>query len=401
MSMKLTRHRDGQQWILDYVLKTTGMVQNFEDEKFELPRGAKNYKMISKLLGEEAVHREAIAKEVEAAGHRETALELYIKAAESFRKGQHVIFDDGHPQKTKLYKGLVRCYDRVMALADYPIERIDIPFEGKEIQILLHLLPDRRKAPCIIYIPGMDQTKEFYPYVLQNDFLRRGMHACAMDGPGQGISNMRKVRVTADNYERAAKAVVDYLVRRPEIEAEMMGAFGISMGSFWAPRLAALDPRIKACAAASATLAEKKHIFNQSSPRFKQVFMYMAGIADEDAFDSMADQMVLKGYGSRIHCPTLLVTGEFDPLSPVEAGLELYSDLAGPKELWVIENEFHRVWAMEGLGGLDLNPYAVDWLRDALEGKLHAGHQKTVYVRQKLGRGPFDGPLPEDYPGRW
>jgi pimeloyl-ACP methyl ester carboxylesterase len=401
MSTKLRRRRDGQQWILDYILKTTGMVQNFEDEKTEMPRNVKNYKMISKLVGEDAFHKEAVARAAEEAGHRETALELYIKATEAFRKGQHAIFEDDHPQKTKLYDGLTRCYDRVMALADYPIERIEVPFEGKQIQILLHLLPDRRKAPCILYIPGMDQTKEFYPYVLQNDFLRRDMHGCAMDGPGQGISNIRKVRATVDNYERAAKAVVDYLVGRPEIDVQKIGIFGISMGSYWVPRIAALDSRIQACVAASATLAEKKHIFNESSPRFKQVFMYMAGIPDEDAFDAMADQMVLKGFGSRIHCPTLLATGEFDPLSPVEAALELFEELAGPKELWVLENEFHRVWGLEGLGGLDLNPMAADWLRDALEGKFPPGHRKTVYVRQKTGYGPYDGPLPSDYPGRW
>ena len=129
--------------------------------------------------------------------------------------------------------------------------------------------------------------------------------------------------------------------------------------------------------------------------------MYMAGMTEEEAFDSIADQMELKGYGSRVCCPTLLVTGEFDPLSPVEAALEFYRELSGPKELWVLENEFHRVWAMEGLGGLDLNPYAVDWLRAALEGRFKAGYQKTVYVRQKIGRGPFDSALPQVYPGRW
>ena len=56
---------------------------------------------------------------------------------------------------------------------------------------------------------------------------------------------------------------------------------------------------------------------------------------------------------------------------------------------------------MEGLGSLDLNPFAVDWLRDALNGKFPQGHHKTVYVRQKSGSGPFDKPLPQDYPGRW
>jgi len=395
------RRRDGQQWILDYLCKTAGMVQNFEDEKPELPPGTKNYRMIGKLQGEDAVRKESVARALDEAGHPETALEAYVKAAESYRKGQHVIFDDDHPQKLKLYDGLVRCYDRIIALADYPIERIEVPFEGQQIQILLHLLPDGRKAPCILYIPGMDQTKEFYPYVYQNDMLRRGMHGCAMDGPGQGISNIRKIRVTADNYERAVKAVIDILVQRPEIDASKIGVFGISMGSFWAPRAAAFDPRIKACAGASATFANKNHIFNASSPRFKQVFMYMAGISDEDEFDDMAAEMTLIAHCDKIKCPTLLATGEFDPLSPVEEGLAVFGELQAPKELWVLENEFHRVWAMQGLAGIDLNPFAVDWLRDALNGKIPPNHNKTVYIRQKSGLAVFDDALPADYPGRW
>ena len=377
------------------------MVQNFEDDRPELPPGTKSYRMISKLQGEDAARKECVARALDEADHPETALEAYVKAAESYRKGQHVIFDDDHPQKLKLYAGLVRCYDRIMELADYPIERIDVPFEGQTIQIILHLLPDRRKAPCVLYIPGMDQTKEFYPYVYQNDMLRRGMHGCAMDGPGQGISNIRKIRVTANNYERAVKAVIDVLVQRPEIDKDKIGVFGISMGSFWAPRAAAFDPRIKACAGASATFANKNHIFNVSSPRFKQVFMYMAGISDENEFDDMAATMTLVSHCDKIRCPTLLATGEFDPLSPVEEGLAVFHELAAPKELWVLENEFHRVWAMQGLAGLDLNAFVVDWLRDAMTGKISADHNKTVYVRQKSGRAVFDDALPPDYPGRW
>ena len=279
--------------------KTAGMVQNFEDEKFELPCGVKNYKMISKLKGEEAAHIEAVAAAAEDAGYPETALEIYVKASEAYRHGQHAIFEDDHPQKLKLYDGLSRCYGRVMELADYPIERIEVPFEGEQIQILLHLLPDGRTAPCVLYLPGMDQTKEFYPYVLQNDMHRRGMHACAMDGPGQGMSNIRKIRVTADNYERAASAVIDYLCSRPEIDSGKIGVFGISMGSFWSPRTATYDSRVSACAAGSANFADKNFIFDVASPRFKQIFMYMAGLTDEDAFDEMAMRMTIKGMAAR------------------------------------------------------------------------------------------------------
>ena len=83
MPYKSDRRRDGQQWILDYMAKTAGMVQNFEDEKFELPRGVKNYKMISKLKGEEAAHIEAVtaaAEEAVAAEWSAVLGELQVEA---------------------------------------------------------------------------------------------------------------------------------------------------------------------------------------------------------------------------------------------------------------------------------------------------------------------------------
>ena len=67
----------------------------------------------------------------------------------------------------------------------------------------------------------------------------------------------------------------------------------------------------------------------------------------------------------------------------------------------MLENEFHRVWGMQGLGNLDLNPWAVDWLKKALHGEIPDGHDKTVYIRQKSGRGALSGPVPEEHPRRW
>ena len=42
--------------------------------------------------------------------------------------------------------------------------------------------------------------------------------------------------------------------------------------------------------------------------------MYMAGYDNEDKFDEeVAKGMTVRGYMDKITCPTLLVTGEFDP----------------------------------------------------------------------------------------
>ena len=55
--------------------------------------------------------------------------------------------------------------------------------------------------------------------------------------------------LTADNFEDAASAALDALVKRPEIDAAQIGVYSISLGSFWGLRFAARDRRIRAIAA--------------------------------------------------------------------------------------------------------------------------------------------------------
>ena len=47
--------------------------------------------------------------------------------------------------------------------------------------------------------------------------------------------------------------------------------------------------------------------------------------------DKMAEQMTVKGYADKVKCPTLLATGEFDPLCPLEDAVEVYEDLTCKK----------------------------------------------------------------------
>jgi alpha-beta hydrolase superfamily lysophospholipase len=394
------RRRDSQQWMLDYAVRQSGEVQNFETESRRFPVEVKNYRMTSKLLGEYARQAESIAIQADKRGLHRSAEDMYWIAVEQYRLSQHTIFEDDHPVKLALYAGLQRCFERVMALSSAPIELVDVPFEGSAIQIVIHLLPDRKRAPVLLYVPGMDETKEAKESP-RRYFLQRGLHYVAMDGPGQGMSNIRKIRVTDDNYERAAKAVIDYLVSRPEFDPDRIAVIGRSMGSFWAPRVAAHDHRVAALAATSACFAPKHFVFDQASPRFKQVFMYMAGMNDEDAFDEMAARMVLTGgYAARISCPTLMVAGEFDPLCPIEYTKEVYDEVGGPKELWIRENNFHKSRNAYDMCGAQIEMFIADWIVARLTGSTEPDLNQEVYVRQG-GHGPFDSPMPDDYPWRW
>jgi pimeloyl-ACP methyl ester carboxylesterase len=384
---KLERKRDNQQWVLDYLVRATGRSILFDHKERRYPENITSYRMIPKHLAMSAKHKEELARCADAAGHRQTALELYFAAVHDYHEAQHVIFQDDNAQKISYYDALTHCYDRIIELAHYPIERIEVPWEGHSISCLLHLLPDRKPAPTIFFVPGMDMIKEMYPKAVDNAFLKRGMNCVVMDGPGQGISNFRKIRVTDDNYERAASAVIDYMVTRPEIDPKKIAVCGVSMGSHWGMRIAALDKSVVAVATASSTYGSKLPIFDTASPRFKQVFMYMSGIHDEAAFDAMAERMTCLGYGSKIHCPTLMVVGEYDQLCFLEDSIALYNEVAGPTEMWLLLDESHQIFNLEGLGGFDVMPYMADWITDAFDNKLR--DKQTKVISKGRDKGPY------------
>jgi pimeloyl-ACP methyl ester carboxylesterase len=390
MSKMTERRRDNQQWMLDWIIKTTGRVQNFAYDNRVVPPEVKSYAQIHRVVDKHARHVIAIAEAAEKAGHTETAGELYWAASEHYREAQHTIFEDDNPEKIYLHGMLLKCFDKVMAYADHPIERVEIPFEGNYIQGVLHMLPGRPKAPTVVFCPGMDMTKEAFIDALHHPFVNRGLNCLHLDGPGQGTSNIRKIRVTLDNYERAGSAAIDFLSERPEVDADKIAVSGFSMGSYWGMRLAALDKRVKAVATAAACYGPKTAIFEQASPRFKQVFMYMAGIHDEDEFDEFASQMVLDDVADKVTCPALQVTGEYDPLAPLETVLPIYEKVPTPKELWVIENDFHNPRNRPNFGGIDFFGFLADWINDALAGKIPADHQREVLVPERTGSGPYD-----------
>jgi dipeptidyl aminopeptidase/acylaminoacyl peptidase len=390
---KLRTQRDGQQWMLDLALNMRGRVQNFERDDVEVPAGkrARNYRMLPKVWRESAERHERLARRAHALGAREAATYHYDHAIEGYRMAQHPIYFDNHPVKKQLYRRLAEMVDRRSEVAGYPIERVEVPFDdGKTISCLLHLLPDRRKAPVVIYVPGMDQTKEVFPKAHHNIALSRGFHVLAMDGPGQGNSNLQKIRAVGDNYERAGAAVISYLMRRPEVDKKKIAIYGISMGSYWSLRLSSYDHRAAAVVSSVACFNPNNTLFSQSSPRFKQMFMYMAGYADEARFDEeVVKGMTVRGCLDQVTCPTLLVTGEFDPLCPLEDALEAFEDLRVPKELWVMENQYHPLWGIANLGGMDCHDYVFDWLKLTFTGKrVPKKRGRILYVREN-GDGPW------------
>lgn len=376
---KMKRWRE-QRWILDQIIQTRGIdwdqgrsgkiLRNcgpgVQSDLQEISRRIQKFVDIPREFARLAARREQLARETESAGHMVEAREHYYTAATFYTNAMWAIYEEDNPKRMAWQERKRACYDKFIQYAGRPIERIELPYEGKRVQALLHLprgMKTGDKVAAVMYIPGMDGVKEDNP--MNNDpLLERGIAVFAVDGPGQGETRERGIKCTASNCEDVGKLACDYLVGRSEIDAGRIAVMGSSMGSYWAPRVVAAEPRFKACAVSGVCVEPGQYaIFNMSSPTFKLNYMYMAGYDDEAAFDEFAKTLTLEEIASKILCPIMIVAGEDDEHCDMKFVYALMEAVRGPKLLVVYEGEKHSI----------KNPRArvllINWLADRLAGK--------------------------------
>ena len=376
---KMRRWRE-QRWLLDQVIQTRGLdwdqgrtgkiLRNcgpgVEGDLREISRRIQKFVDIPREFSRAAKRREELARESEKAGHNIDARDHYYIASVFYTNAMWAIYEDGNENRIAWGERKRACYDKFIQFAGRPIERVELPYQGKSIAALLHLPTNMKageKVPCVLYIPGMDGVKEDNP--MHNDpFLERGIAVLAVDGPGQGETRDRGIKCTATNYADAGKLACDYLVRRPEIDANHLGVMGSSMGSYWAPHVVAEEPRFRACAVSGVCVEPGQYaIFNMSSPTFKLNYMYMSGYDDEPAFDEFAKTLTLQGVATKITCPYLVIAGENDEHCDLRFVYEFMGEIRGPKVLVVYEGERHSIRNPRA------RPLVVEWLADRLAGK--------------------------------
>ncbi|MGZ8203455.1 MAG: alpha/beta hydrolase family protein [Burkholderiales bacterium] len=383
--------RDEQQWVFDYLIKETGKTFHFQpDGRGRLPRTVRSHDMIAKHVGLAAKKSERLAQTEAEAGHRETAMELYYQATLQYADAQHVVFETGD-EKRFLHGGLMRCYGKVREYAPYRIEHVDVPWNGTVVSGNLHLAPGEGRKPLVFYVPGCDQTKEAWPHPYYNQALQRGMHVFSFDGPGQGESNLRGIRLTADNYEDAASAAIDYLVERPEVDPKKIGVYALSFGSFWGMRIAAKEKRLAAVAAPWASFVDKYYLMTEESPRYKQLFAYLTQSESEAELDKVVADMHMEGRMERITAPTLIVTGEYDPRAPIGEVYRLFDQMKAPAELWVLPDQHHNgsitQKARTSVWEADIHAFVCDWLRERFNGMPVKHPGKALWI-DPAGPGP-------------
>jgi pimeloyl-ACP methyl ester carboxylesterase len=263
----------------------------------------------------------ALAEAAEAAGRGRTAGEAYLRATLCLHFGKFVWVLDGDRHRAATERA-VATLRQAHAHLDPAADRIEATLGPGVLTANLRRPPggvggppaDAGPPPLVVIIPGLDSTKEEF-FHLENVFLTRGMATLSMDGPGQGESGLR-LPIRPD-YEVAVAAMLDALEGRYDVDLERVGACGVSLGGYYAPRAAAFEPRIRAVAGVSGPY-NFGELWDKLPPVSRETFVFKSGARDDDDGRARALALDLSGVMSRVNQPALFATGKLDRIIPWE-----------------------------------------------------------------------------------
>jgi dienelactone hydrolase len=195
---------------------------------------------------------------------------------------------------------------------------------------------------------------------------------------------------TRPDYEVPIGAAIDFALKQPDIDADRLALWGVSMGGYYATRAAAFDRRIKALIvhgvlydmwqAQSATKPALARLAHWKSPQRVETALRVAARFNTELRWSVANAMwvfgvlshyellkaiqhiTLEGIAGNVRCQTLILHGEKDHFIPREQVDMLYNALNAPKTLRVFTEEEGAAEHCQ-IGNMTLlHQVAFDWL---------------------------------------
>jgi pimeloyl-ACP methyl ester carboxylesterase len=297
------------------------------------------------------VHR-ALAEEAEAAGHGRTAGEAYVRAALCYHFGKFVwLVDlDRHREATER---AIACVYAAHRHLDPAAKRVEVPFEGATLVGNLRQ-PASSAAPLVLLLPGLDSTKEEF-FNWEEVFLARGLATFSFDGPGQGESGFG-THIRPD-YEVAVSAALDALAWDGPV-----GACGVSLGGYYAPRAAGREPRLRAVAGVSGAF-NFGECWDGLPPLTREAFAHHSGAEDGEDARSKALELDLAPVIAELDRPALMVTGKLDRIIPWEQTKRIVDE--APNGQFVLYEEGNHVCNNIAY---KYRPLVADWLAKELGG---------------------------------
>jgi alpha-beta hydrolase superfamily lysophospholipase len=288
------------------------------------------------------------AERFRASQHPVSAASFYLRASHYYQMGERFRTPKDE-QALATYQRSIDCFHKFVEQTDLKIEIVEVPFEGKSMPgYFVHAQNAKsERTPCVVFFDGLDVTKEIQFVIGTPELIKRGISVLLVDGPGTGEAIRFRNMVLRYDYDRAGSACIDYLETRSDVDAKKIGIVAVSLGGYYAPRCASLEPRFAACIAWGAIwdyqAVWKRRIeaqFNASMSVPGHHIMWILGTDSLDDALQRLEKFKLDGVIQQMRCPFLLCHGEDDEQIPLKDAQSAYEACGSPdKTLRVFTSE--------------------------------------------------------------
>lgn len=310
---------------------------------------------------EVAIKNEELASAFEQDNRKQTAHEFYLRAADFYRRAV-VYMAEGDPRMLPTYKKLEENFNKAWSTATPPFERVEISYEGHKLPA--HFWPGRgkpgSKLPVVYNYGGADGILLRGEDGGAGQYVRRGISFIDVDGPGHGSTLRYHNLYAPPDSERVAKAVIDYLVTRADVDPERIGLHGSSMGGYSGPRCATIEKRIKAVAVWSGAYDLVDDIFDNYPP-IQERLRWLIGAKDLKDAREKIKEFTLIGRADKIECPLLVGYSIDDRVMDPRGALKLYENAVNSPDRSMVDGVGH------GQKKFERRTYIADWFMKQLK----------------------------------
>jgi dienelactone hydrolase len=312
------------------------MVQSIytsDPDELEVAQRLKPYDMESWLAewSRVAEKNERLADGYAMAGLKVTAHEHYRRAQE-FWSNATLYLSEHHPQQLPTYRKMRQMFDKAWELSRPPFERVKISFDGKTLEGYFRKPGGAggRRLPTMIAFQGADTMAENTIMGGAGSYVARGMAYLAVDLPGQGSALRLQGLYLPPDPERIAKALIDYLETRPDVDATRIGMQAISMGGWGAPCSASGDQRIKIVVMSSGSYDLGSDLFDYYPPIQDRV-RWIIGARDLAEARKKLREYTMETRARNIRAAMLIGYGSDDRIMDPQGAYRLYKAAVNSK----------------------------------------------------------------------
>jgi pimeloyl-ACP methyl ester carboxylesterase len=307
----------------------------------------------------------SVAAEHEALGREALAVERLVSAGQHLSRAAvyyhfaKFVFVEDLDQMRQAHRRAVACLTDALPHLSPAGRRVDIDFDGATLVGVLRLPGGGGPHPAVLLLSGLDSAKEEQKSV-EETFLERGIATFTVDGPGQGEAEY-DLPIRGD-WSLPGKAILDALGAEPEIDESRIAVWGVSLGGYYAPRVAAaVGDRVKACVALAGPY-DFGDCWDGLPLLTRQTFQVRSGAGSDEEAHRIASTLTMDGSASAISAPLLIVFGRKDRLIPWQHAERLAAEAGGEVELLMLEDGNH------GCANLAPRhrPYTADWVAEKL-----------------------------------